>query len=796
MKTSFFTFTFLLSVLISFSQTTFSSKVIDTQNSPIPFANVVLLKSDNSIYKGTTTDESGQFIFKNITSDTYQLTISFIGFKTYKKTINTSEKLTSIILQEDAEMLNEVEVNIKKPTIKKKIDRLVFNVENTILSNGNAWDVLKNTPSLLVNNEQLLIKNSSSIIILINNKRVYLSTSELKNLLEGTSAQDITSVEIITNPPAKYEAEGSAVLNIKMKKNLVTGYKGSVGGNYKKARFSKGGVNTSHYFKNKTVNLYASYNLNKGKSNRLEEEFINFKTDSDFQKFHSYLDRNTWYNSHNFRLNSTFELSPKSAFTISGNLYYSPNRKVKNHTNSEVLDIENKLISSFFTLNSSNGTTKNLGLNADYEYRINDNSSLQISGHFTDYAKSGNQFVSTDFFNNKKEPVADNKFSTLSNQITKIYNAQIDYKSNSSENSSFETGLKYADIYSKSDLKHYNSINSQNQLDDTKSNTFEYDEQNISGYVSYKTSLGKLALKSGLRGEYTKLKGNSLTLNQQNKNSYFKIFPTFYAQYTPNENNQISVSYGKRISRPNYSSLNPFKFYYGDYSYYEGNPNLKPSISHNFDVMYTLKNNYNFSFYYNHQLDYITEINFQNNTTQQLRYSFVNLPENSSLGMSFSTNFSITNRWYFNTQHYLYKNKSMFTALENNNQLVANSLWGYYGYFSSSYSFLKDKSLIVELNGFLVTDGIQGSMRIDGSKGLTLGITKKIFNNKGNLSLQFADIFKSQVVKVSTSYLNQQNYFIDDQETQYVRLGFRYNFGNKSLKSKRVKQSIDEMKRL
>lgn len=796
MKTSFLTVIFLVSTFIGFSQTTFSNKVIDSQNTPIPFANVVLLKSDNSIYKGTTTDENGQFVFKNITSKTYQLQISFIGFKTYQKTINTSEKISEIILQEDTEMLNEVAINVKKPTIKKKIDRLVFNVENTILSSGNAWDILKNTPSLIVNNEQLLIKNSSNIIILINDKRVYLSSSELKNLLEETSANDITSVEIITNPPAKYEAEGSAVLNIKMKKNLVTGYKGSIGGNYKKARFSKGGINTSHYFKNKTVNLYASYNLSKGKSNRLEEEFINFKTNSDFKKFHSYLDRNTWYNSHNFRLNSAFELSPKSTFTVSGNLYYSPNRKVKNYTDSKILDIENQLTSSFFTLNSSNGTSKNLGLNADYEYRINNNSSLQISGHFTDYIKNGNQFITTDFFNKQKEQIADNKFNTLNNQVTKIYNTQVDYENNTSENNSFETGLKYANIYSKSDLKHYAVVNSQNQLDETKSNAFEYDEQNISGYISYKTTLGKFALKSGLRGEYTNLKGNSLTLNKLNKNTYFKLFPTFYVQYTPNEHHQIGFSYGKRISRPNYSSLNPFKFYYGDYSYYEGNPNLKPSISHNINAMYTLKNKYNFSFYYSHQLDYITEINFQNNTTKQLRYSFVNLPKNSSLGMGFSSNFSITDRWYFNTQHYLYKNKSIFTAIENNHQLVTNSLWGYYGYFSSNYSFLKDKSLTVELNGFLVTDGIQGSMRIEGSKGLTLGITKKLFNNKGTLSLQFADIFKSQVVKVSTCYLNQQNYFIDDQETQYVRLGFRYNFGNNSLKRKAKKQSINETKRL
>lgn len=781
------------------AQFSFSGKVIDNNKKPISFANVTLLnKETKSIYKGSITEDDGSFSFNNITTNTYEVLISFIGYKevSRKIKIDTDKKLEPIVLIEDAETLDKVQITAKKPTVKRKVDRLIFNVENTVLSTGNAWDVLKKTPGVLERNGNLTIRNSNNIIILINDKRVYLSNSELKDLLEGTSAQDITSVEVITNPPAKYEAAGNAVLNIKMKKNLITGYKGKVGTSYRKARFSSGNINTSHYFKNNNVNLYASYSHSRGRGNRLEEEVINFNQGGTNEKYHSFLDRNSWYRTHNFRLNSEFNITKKHTLTLGGQLYYSPNWKARNTTNSDVLNASDIIQSSFSTLNQSENFTKNLGLDATYDWQLSEKEKLSISGHYTDYIKTGEQEVKTDFFDIDKIFTNNSTFETITEQTTKIHNSQLDYENKFNESSKFEAGFKYATISSMSDLKHYNLINNQLEIDNTKSNIFAYDEDNISGYLSYQSSFGKLNLKAGLRGEYTSLTGNSATLNQINKNNYFKLFPTFYVQYSPNEKNQLSFTYGKRISRPNYSSLNPFKFYFSDYSFYEGNPRLKPSVTQNIELQYTFKQKYNFDIYYSYVSDYITEISFQDNNTNTLRYSFVNIPKNVDYGMSFNTNMNLSNRWSFYTQHNLYYNEDRFTALENNNQLIKNSIWGYYGYISTSYQFLNDKSLTAELSFYKVTDGIQGSLTIEGSEDLSLGITKKLFNEKARLTIQVSDILKSQIVKISTDYLNQNNYFIDNMETQYIRVGFTYNFGNQSLKKKKNRKKIDEKNRL
>lgn len=787
-------FLFVTSVL--FAQVTLQGTVVDQNQEPISFASVVLLNiKTKTIYKGEITGEKGEFTFANINAGKYDLKISFLGYKDHDQelSLNASKNLGKIILKEDAEALDEIQITAKRPTVKRKIDRLVFNVENTSLSIGNAWDVLKKTPGVLVNNDQLTIRNSANILILINDKRVYLSGEELKNLLEGTSAQEITSVEVITNPPAKYEAEGNAVLNIKMKKNLVTGYKGSVGGTFTQARFAKQSLFTSHFFKNKKVNFYGNYSHSRGQNNRLEDEVIDFGNNS---KFRSFLDRNSWSGNHNIRLNSEFTLSPKSSLTVGTQFYFRPNWRARNTTDSQVLNANDILESTFVTQSSADDFISDLGIDLDYEVKFNDKEKLLVSGHFTTYDGNGGQRVETNYFDLQNTITGSNLFSTATEQETTIYSGQIDYENSINDNTKFESGIKFASIESLSDLKHYNQINGQNVLDPGRTNAFSYEENNAAGYVSFQTSLENWSFKAGLRGEYTALKGTSLTIDQTNKNDYFKLFPTLYVQYSANENHQLGVTYGKRISRPNYSSLNPFKFYFSDYSFFEGNPMLRPAISHNFELQYTLFKSYNVEFYYNHQVDYITEVNYQNNTDNSLRFSTINVPTKKGYGLNFSTNFTLSDRWSFYTEQSVFNDENIVIAEENNGQMVTNNIWGYYGYYATSYQFLEDKSLSAELSFYMVTDGIQGSLQIEGSEDLSLGITKKLFDDKASLSLRFSDILRSQIIRISTNYLDQNNYFIDNRETQYVRVGFRYNFGNQSLKKKQQKDRISEKDRL
>ncbi|MDE0599052.1 MAG: TonB-dependent receptor, partial [Dokdonia donghaensis] len=191
--------------------------VVNTsQNSPIAFANVVLLDEEQKLVKGTITEEDGSFILENLKTGTYHLTVSFVGFDDQKIESILLEKDTTlrpIVLNASQESLDEVVLTSKKPTVVRKADRLVFNVENTILSSGNTMDILKRTPGVVVNQEEITIRNEG-VTVYLNDKRVQLSAEEIQDLLSSLSGDAIQSVEVIANPPARYEAEGGPVLNI------------------------------------------------------------------------------------------------------------------------------------------------------------------------------------------------------------------------------------------------------------------------------------------------------------------------------------------------------------------------------------------------------------------------------------------------------------------------------------------------------------------------------------------------------------------------------------------------------
>ncbi len=210
-------------------------KVVDQYNTPVSFANILLTRSsDSSFVAGTSSDNDGNFSIIPLEKDYYSLSITFIGYKRIDRSfyLDRDIDLKSIVLEENSETLDEISIIAKKPTITRKPDRLVFNIENTALTEGSTLQVLKSTPGIIVTDESINIKNSPAAIY-INNKRVQLTSNELIQLLESSPANAIKSVEVITNPPASYDADSGNVINITMSKNLIAGYRGNVYGSYR-----------------------------------------------------------------------------------------------------------------------------------------------------------------------------------------------------------------------------------------------------------------------------------------------------------------------------------------------------------------------------------------------------------------------------------------------------------------------------------------------------------------------------------------------------------------------------------
>ncbi len=449
MKTRGLYLFFLLPITLFAQEFSISGTVKDSNSNTIVYANVVVLrKTDSTIVSGAISNETGNYKIENLLANDYIINASFLGFKTQSHSISLQEnKSLNFILNDENEVLGEVEIIVKKPTLKREVDRLVFNIENTSLTEGNIWDVLRSTPGVLILNDEVLVRNSASLIYLINNKRIYLSGVELQQLLSGSAASAVKSVEVITNPPAKYDAEGDAVINIIMSKNLITGYNGSLYSNYTQGVYPRYSAGTSNFFKSKKINLFAGYNFSASKVNRMNKEEINFiENNVIIGNWDTEIDRNTKYKNHNLNWNFDYLINDNNTFSISGNGNITPYWKRTTNSITQAVD------STFNSLNKTEDDKLNLALNADYIYESDKGSKLSFNAHHTNYNYERSQAVSTDYRNQDNTFIRNNSFITLSNQEIRIYSGQTDVKIPIKENGAFEFGFKVSNIDSKSDI--------------------------------------------------------------------------------------------------------------------------------------------------------------------------------------------------------------------------------------------------------------------------------------------------------------------------------------------------------
>src|SRR5690606_18193823 len=296
------------------------------------------------------TDENGSFTFENIVSNQYILSVSFIGYEDLQRkiTINKDSTIEQVVLVEEESGLDEITIQARKPKITRSVDRIVFDVENSILSSGSSWDILRKTPGVVVAGGQLMVRNGV-VAIYINDRKVQLTAEELRELLESYSAANIKSVEVITNPPARYEAEGGAILNIVTSTNLTPGYKGSVHGNYTQAIYPKFQIGTNHYFKTEKLNLFASYTISPRKEFKRDESYYNFFDQDNrvYSRWETDFERTTRSQAHNASLLLDYNIDERNILSFSSNAMISPNLQYDNYSVTEARNAQFQLDSTF-----------------------------------------------------------------------------------------------------------------------------------------------------------------------------------------------------------------------------------------------------------------------------------------------------------------------------------------------------------------------------------------------------------------------------------------------------------------
>ena len=792
MRIFYITLLFLSTTTIWSQSFTLSGNIVDESNRPVAYSNILLLQSqDSTIVSGTTSDDNGKFIFNNVAPNNYILKASFIGYiDNYSSIIISQDTQTpTIILEESIEALSEIELVYKKPTLKREVDRLVFNVENTALSEGNLMEVLRNTPSVIVMDDAITVKGSQPIVY-INDKKVHISSSEIVELLQGTSASNIKSVEVITNPPARYDAESGVVLNIVMAKNVISGYNGSIFSNVTQGVFPRANYGITNYFKGEKVAFFANYSYNREKIDRVDRETINFLNT---QYWNTDEDINKWTETHNININFDWDINKNSILSLSVNSLFLPYYKRVTNSKTEVLPINPDDVAHFFFDNVSRDKKQNTGFDLDFAHRYDDNSKLSFNTHYTNYDYRRKQSVSTDYFLGNSTFDSNNTFKTRADQGTEIFTSQADYYLPINDSSTFEIGAKFSDVTTNSVIKHYDIINNLPVKDPAKNDVFDYNEKVFAGYISFDKSWEKWSLSTGIRAEQTNIEARSQSVNENNNQNYLEWFPTLNLGYRTSEKLNIYANYKRSLQRPNYSNINPFRYYLNDNAYVTGNPELKPIFTNQYKLGLSINNIFVIETYYKKYKNNIFQIPIQNNNSNTIAYSSVNINYTEEIGFDIEAYVDVNDKWsmYVGSSFYNYKdNATLF------NEVISKSTWSNYTIFSNDFSFLKDNSLVANLALTYMHKNVQGLQVVDSRLASDVSIRKTLFKGKGSLSLLISDLFNQQDFYWTTKFADQDNTTKVNLDNRYIRLGFRYKFGNTKLSTNERTSSVQERERL
>lgn len=769
-----------------------SGEVKDQYQEPVAFASVFLLTvTDSTLVTGTSADENGAFLFSNIAEGLYFLKASYIGqvSENLPLEILKDTKIGALILEQEAEQLNEVTVTSNKPVVKREVDRIVFNVENTVISQNSSWDILRQTPGVLMMNDELKVRNQATTVY-INDRKVQLSSDEVKSLLENYQGENIKSVEVIHNPPASYDAEGGSILNIITSKNVSIGYKGNVNAGYTQGVFPKYNFGTSHFYKTKRLNVNASYNYAPKKEYKNTLNNTNFMGDSGIVSvWDTDFDQVIRSNTHSAGLVIDYDFNDKNVLSFTSNALIQPKRDADFFQETTIKDASG-VLDSLFTTNSFLSERKNnISGDLTFKHQFKDQGNLTVNAHYTNFDLDRNQDVNSDYFEPNGSFIRDFNFSTLTDQQIEIKTAQIDYNDYLGS-VFFETGIKSSFIDSKSKLNYFLENNGTEFIPNL-SDDYTYDESVYAGYFSLSKDWEKWSVKTGLRAEQTESSGVSVNVSTINDLSYFELFPSLYILHNINDHHSLAFDYSRKLERPSYEDLNPFRTYINERNFEEGNPNLTPSFSHNFNLNYTLNQEYYFDFYYRDNGRYISTPTFQDNDSFVLRDITQNVLESTSYGIDFTYGKSITNNWYLYSYISLFHEDETFIALQSNDYSFKNEYDGAYIDLTNYVTLSNDGSFKGELGFVYLSGWLQGSYIQEELANLTVGLRKSFFNNRAVLSVSANDLLGNYNTYFSSQYLNQDNRFLTVPETQYVKFGFTYNFGNFRLEDNQ--RSIDKL---
>ena len=780
--------------------------VTDEKGKGIAFARVKLLAlPDTTVLKNVETDLAGSFTFSHGQWGDYVLTISMIGYQTYQTerfTFAGSDiRIPGAKLVNVPQQLREVSIQAKKPFVEFKADKTVLNVESSIVAaGGSALEVLEKAPGVTIDrqSDQIKLNNKSGITVMIDGKTNFLSGTDITTLLGNMSSDQIATIELITNPSARYDASGSAgIINIKLKRNKAYGTNGNLS------------LNTGQgLMPNAPSDLYrAGLQLT---LNHRQNKWNIYNTTA-FNRKVGFNNINVIRSTNSANLTSSFNQNferVNEGYAYMGKLgadYYASEKTIIGvmiDANSIRTDLNNFSRTNIAEIRST-GTTNNVvnqhaygkspvgNITANFNIRHDLDTagkSLTFDADYSSFSNRKNENFDAEYLDQTNVLTKTTALRNITDAQLSIYAAKTDFTLPISKTLKLELGLKSSYVITHNDFISEQLIADVWQNDVGRSNYFIYKENINAAYTNFSREWKKIQIQIGLRAEHTHSNGNSVTDQKEVDRSYLSLFPTLFVNHLLSKDNNIRYSFSRRVDRPNYQQLNPFVFYMDPFALDEGNPYLKPQFTDNFEIGYSFKES-SFSLNYSDTRDLITQISQQNETTRVVNVIRKNLGRAQNYSANLYVPIAITKFWKMQHNISLYYNKfddsnlegAVFTA----NKIAYN--------LNSSQSFILPYNFTAEISFWLNSPKIYGVEETTITQyAVNAGLQKSLMNKNLKIRIAMDDIFLTNHWEGRLQYQNVNLNVVNRYLSRRAVFTVNYNFGNQNLKSVRNRNTATE----
>ena len=756
---------------------------VRNQEGPIAFASVELSSvKDSASIKTVMTDVSGFYKIEGVETGTYQLKITAVGFEPTIESVEVKDdanETKNILLNPSAKQLTAVTVTSQRKLIEVRADKTVINVDASPINAGaTALEVLEKSPGVMVDNDgNISMAGKSGVNVMIDGKPVSMSSRDLSNYLKSLNASQLDQIELITQPNAKYDAQGNAgIINIKLKRNKVKGMNGNIGASYTQGQYARYNSNAFIGYRSGKWNVTASYSgvqhegFNEIKVNR----YFRRKSDKQLQ---SIFDQSTFlkYDGNNYNVKAGVDFIASEKTTLGVNLQRGLNHLNFNiPTVMKMYDPNKTYTGEAITKGKNSLDNENLTLNFNFRVKF-DSLGRELAGDadYAQYSDDGRQQLDNYFYDaDGAENAAPYLLRGHNPSLFNIYSAKVDYTHPTSKTLKFETGVKSSYVYSDHESSFLNKNSGDWEIDD-RTNHFLYTENINAVYLNGTKTWNKLQLQLGLRVENTRAHGNQKTTNEEFDRNYTQAFPTAFISYKFNDLHTVNANWGRRVTRPDYTALNPFQMLLNPYTYQMGNPLLRPQFSYNSELGYVYKNGLlTAKLGYSKVTDIISDVLTQDETTTTSYVQPQNLANQKDLLLQVNLNVSPKKWW------------STQVFLSGNNQQFKGMLSGYY--YETNFSsfnininnqFKFGKGWSGELGGFYQYKNLfSGNSIIQPFGMLNAGISKQVLNNKGTFKINARDILASRKIQIDQNYYEYESYFTNRIDSRAFTLGFTWRF--------------------